>query len=444
MKVLIKGADVLTLHGHDRVLRDCDIAISGRDILAVGRNVPRDFRPDETVIGRNRLVIPAFFNAHCHAPMTLVRGWAEDLPFDRWLNEKIWVAESALTREDVLWGSALAACEMIRSGTVGFADHYFWMDEAAKVVETSGMKALLAWCLFGQGAAKEIGHASLADTVDFARLRHGGAEGRLHIALGPHSPYMCPDAFLHKVVDAAHRLHVGIHLHLSESHEQVERSLAEHGATPVAHMAELGVFDGPVHTLAAHCISVTQGDLAILARKRVSVAHCPKTYMKLGMGMAPLQRFLEMGINAALATDGPASNSDLNMLEVMCLAGLVQKNEQRKPEAMPCGQLLRLATSAGARAMGFPDSGVIAEGGRADLVLFDTDQAHWMPRLDLAAAVVYSAHPGDVTDVMCDGRWLLRHKELVTIDEERVRREVEFRALRLTSGGTHQVRRYRG
>ena len=443
MNVLIKGADILTLDPHDRVLHDCDIAIAGHAIHAVG-GIPRDFHPDETVVGRHRLVVPAFFNAHCHSPMTLVRGWAEDLPFDRWLNEKIWVAESALTPEDVFWGAALASAEMIRSGTVGFADHYFWMEEVAKVVEVSGMKALLAWCLFGLGAEREIGHATLQKTVDFARLRHRGGESRLRVALGPHSPYMCPDAFLRKVVDAAHRLHIGIHLHLSESHEQVERSLAEHGQTPVAHMAELGLFDGPIHALAAHCISVTQGDLALLARKRVCVAHSPKTYMKLGMGMAPLQRFLELGINAALATDDPASNSDLNMLEVMRLAGLVQKNDQRKAEAMPCGRLLRLATSAGAQAMGFSDSGAIVEGGRADLILFDTDQAHWVPRHDLAAAVVYTAHPGDVTDVMCDGRWLLRHKELVTLDEERVRREAEVRALRLVGAGMHQVRRYRG
>ena len=441
--MLIKGADVLTLDSHDRVLHDCDIAIAGHNIHAVG-NVPRDFRPDETVVGRNRLVVPAFFNAHCHSPMTLVRGWAEDLPFDRWLNEKIWVAESALSHEDVFWGAALAACEMIRSGTVGFADHYFWMEEVAKVVEVSGLKALLAWCLFGLGPTKEVGHSSLQKTVDFARLRHGGAEGRLHMALGPHSPYMCPDAFLHKVVDAAHRLGIGIHLHLSESHEQVERSLAEHGTTPVAHMAELGLFDGPVRTLAAHCISVTEGDLAILARKKVSVAHCPKTYMKLGMGMAPLQRQLDMGVNAALATDGPASNNDLNMLEVMRLAGLFQKNEQRKPEALPHMQLLRLATSAGAQAMGFAGTGAIAEGRHADLVILNTDQAHWVPRHDLAAAAVYASHPGDVTDVMCDGRWLMRGKELVTLDENRIRREAEARALRLVGAGMHQVRRYRG
>ncbi|MDD5656221.1 MAG: amidohydrolase [Elusimicrobia bacterium] len=443
MNVLIKGADVLTLDADGRLLRGCDIAVSSRNILAVGE-IPRDFEPDETVVGRHRLVMPALFNAHAHGPMTLVRGWAEDLPLERWLNERIWVAESALTRADVFWGAALAACEMIRSGTAAYADHYFWLEETAKVVEASGMKAMLAWCLFGRGAEKEVGHASLQKTLDFARLRHEGAEGRLRVALGPHSLYMCTDDFLRKVADASHRLGIGIHLHLSESQGQVERSLAEHGRTPVAHAAHLGLLDGAAHALAAHCACVTAEDIAILARKLVCVAHCPKTCMKLGMGLPPLRRFLELGVHSALGTDGPASGNDLNMLEAMRLAGLGQKHESRRPEELPHMQILKLATQAGARALGFANSGVIAEGKRADLALFDTDQAHWIPAHDLAASVVYASHPGDVTDVMCDGRWLLRNRQLTTLDEERIRREAQTRALRMVKAPLRQVRQYPG
>jgi 5-methylthioadenosine/S-adenosylhomocysteine deaminase len=209
-------------------------------------------------------------------------------------------------------------------------------------------------------------------------------------------------------------------------------------------MAKLGLFDAPVPTLAAHCVSVSAQDLSILARKKVSVAHSPKTYMKLGMGMAPLQKLLDAGVCMALATDGPASNNDLNMLEVMRLAGLFQKNEQRKPEALPHSRLLRLAASAGARAMGFEGAGIIAPGRRADLALFDTDQAHWLPRHDLAACLVYSSHPADITHVMCDGRWLMKDRRLVTLDEERIRREAETRALRLVATPMRLVRRYRG
>jgi 5-methylthioadenosine/S-adenosylhomocysteine deaminase len=261
--------------------------------------------------------VPAFFNAHCHAAMTLTRGWAEDLPFERWLNERIWVAESALTEDDVYWGASLAACEMIRTGTVGFADHYFYMDRVAQVVAQSGMKALLAWCYFGLGPEKEVGGISLLTTEEFVESWQGDADGRIRTCFGPHSPYMCSPETLKHVVAAAERLGAGIHLHLSESGEQVQASLKAHGRTPVGHVAALGLFTVP--TLAAHCNCVTDDDVEILARHRVSVAHAPKTYLKLAMDMPPVERLLAHDVRVALATDGPASNADLNLLEVMRL-----------------------------------------------------------------------------------------------------------------------------
>ena len=156
MRTLIKNVHIITLDDENRVLPEADLALEDAAIVAVGE-APADFAPDVVVDGRERIALPAFFNAHAHAAMTLERGWAEDLPFDRWLNEKIWAAESAMTEEDVYWGAALAVAEMIRSGTVGFADHYFWMHQTARVVEESGVKALLAWCHFGLDAEQEVG-----------------------------------------------------------------------------------------------------------------------------------------------------------------------------------------------------------------------------------------------------------------------------------------------
>jgi 5-methylthioadenosine/S-adenosylhomocysteine deaminase len=349
-----------------------------------------------------------------------------------------------LSEEDVYRGAALAACEMIRAGIVGFADHYFWMDQVAQVVSESGLKALLAWCVFGLGADKEIGGVTLERTIEFAQRWHNSAAGRVRVTLGPHSPYMCSDDFLRRVVEAAHRLGLGIHLHVAESTEQVENSLKAHGQTPVAHLAGLGVFDARLPVIAAHCIVVNSHDVTVLAEQRVQVAHCPKTYLKLAMGMAPLQQLLEAGVEVALGTDGPASNNDLNLLEVMRLAGLTQKNDQHRPEALPHTELLRLATQAGARALGFDQSGVIAPGQRADLILFKTDRPHWIPRHDLEANIVYAAHPSDITHVICDGRWLLRDGALTTPDEERILREAERRAFRMVGTPMRQLRTYRG
>jgi 5-methylthioadenosine/S-adenosylhomocysteine deaminase len=253
---------------------------------------------------------------------------------------------------------------------------------------------------------------------------------------------MCSTDFLRWSADAARELGVGVHLHVAESQEQVDNSLAAHGKTPVAYLEALGLFDLPAPAIAAHGIVVDDADIEILAENGVNVAHAPKTYMKLAMGMAPLPRMLRGGVNVALATDGPASNSDLNMLEVLRLTGLVHKNALGKPEALPCTQLLRLATGAGAQALGFSGGGVLAPGHPADLILLDTAGPHWYPRHNLAAGVVYASHPADVSHVMVNGRLLLRDGELLTLDEVRVRREAERRAFRMVGTPMRRMRDY--
>jgi 5-methylthioadenosine/S-adenosylhomocysteine deaminase len=441
MRTLIKNVAAITLDEKDHILHDVEIALEDKGIVAVG-SAPADFAPDEVVDGREMVALPAFFNAHTHAAMTLERGWAEDLPFERWLNEKIWVAESALEEEDVYWGAALAIAEMIRSGTVGFGDHYFWMNQVASAVEESGAKALLAWCHFGIGTEREVGQTSFEETVAFVEQRNGTADGRIRATMGPHSPYMTPLEVLVCFVEEAHRVGVGAHFHLSESQDQVDNSINQHGKTPPAYVADLGLLDLAGPTIVAHCNAATESDIELLAEKGAYVPHAPKTYQKLGMAMPPLMRMLENGVNVALATDGPASNSDLNMLEGMRLVGLYQKGIQSDPEATPRTQLLRLATQAPAAALGFSQSGVLAPDRPADLILLDTTAPHWTPRHDLAAGVVYAAHPGDVAYVWCDGRLLYRKGEYLTLDIERIRWEAEKRAFRMVGQPMTSMRVY--
>ena len=330
---------------------------------------------------------------------------------------------------------------MIRGGTVAVADHYFWMDQVARVVEESGLKALLAWCVFGLGAEQEIGGTTLERTVGFVREFSGAAGGRIHTILGPHSPYICSPEFLARVARESERLGVGVHLHLSESKEQFDASMARHGKSPAALVADLGLLDRP--SLAAHCLYLTEADMDILAKKGTPVAHCPKTYMKLSMGVAPVLDLLRRGVNVAIGTDGAASNNNLDMLESTRLAVLVQKLHSGDPQALPSLSALRLATQAGARALGFPNSGELAPGRSADLILMDLRRPHLCPRHDLAANVVHAAQSADVSHVMVNGRILLRDHQMLTMDEERIRYEAEKCAFRMVNQDLHAVRHYK-
>jgi len=437
----IRHLEIVTLDDAGTILHDADLVIQDGKIAQVGK-APGDLKADEIIDGSGRAAMPGFFNAHCHSPMTFERGWAEDLPFDRWLNEKIWVAESALTPDDVYWGAALAACEMIRSGTVGFNDHYFYMDRVAEVARQSGMKAALTWCVFGIGQQAEIG-PGLAGTLDWIKATHDTNDGRIRTFLGPHSPYICPPEFLEQIVEAAHRTGQGIHLHLAESAQQVEQSLERHGLTPVQHVAKLGVFDAPGGCVAAHALSINEEDTALLAEKQVNVAYCPITYMKLAMPFPPLKDRLAAGVRVCLGTDGPGSNADMDMFATIRQTALMDKYQANDPEAVPGDTALRMATQNSARALGFAGSGVIQVGAPADLILVNLDAPHLVPRHSLIANLVHSAKGSDVTDVMVDGRWLMRKRELVTLDEEKILREAQSHAQAMVGRGMKQVREYR-
>ncbi len=438
-EIWIKGVDAITLNAAGQVLRGVDMLIEGGRITRLGE-VPPGTQADEVIDGRGKVALPGFFNAHSHVPMTFERGWAEDLPFPRWLNEKIWVAESALTPDDVYWGAALAACEMIRSGTVGFNDHYFYMDRVAEVVQQSGMKAQLAWCVFGIGAEKEVG-PGLDGTLDFITQWQGAADGRIHTCLGPHSPYVCPPEFLERIAEIAAGRGLAVHLHVAESQEQVDNSLARHGQTPVQQLAALGIFDG--RAIAAHALAISDEDRALLAEKGVFVARTPNTYMKLAMPVNHVTDLQAAGVRVALGSDGPASNATLDMFQIMRQQVLLEKYLRLDPESLPGDTPLRMACRVGAQALGFSDSGALVEGAPADLILLDFDRPHLRPRHDLIANVVHTAVGADVTHVLVDGRLLMRDRVLLTLDEERILHEAEQRAFRMVNQDMRQMREYR-
>jgi 5-methylthioadenosine/S-adenosylhomocysteine deaminase len=437
-RILLKHADVLTLNAPNEVLRGVDIGIEGRAIAFIG-TAPDGWQADESHDLTDHLVMPGFWNTHTHASMTFTRSIGDDLPLDRWFNEKIWVAESGLTEEDVYWGAQLAAAEMIKSGTMGFADHYFYMHRVAEVVEQAGLKALLATAVFGTG--HEV-HLDFEQSVVWAKATMGSANGRIRTILGPHSPYICPPEFLREVADTAKSEGLGIHIHLAESDEQVEVSRQKYGKTPVEHLAALGLFDVPA--IAAHCIAVSDEDIAILARYGVTPVQCPQCHMKLGMGVTPVVDMLNAGIRVALGTDGTGSNNNLNMLEEAQLAPLMQKLAQRDATALAGDTALRMACTHGAQALGFGDSGVLKVGNAADLIVLDMRHAHLQPRHSIIGNLLYAAHAGDIVHSMVDGVWLMWDRHLLTLDEAQILAEAEKRAFAMLGRGKELLREYNG
>jgi 5-methylthioadenosine/S-adenosylhomocysteine deaminase len=410
-----------------------DVAIEGDTLLQVGDQgeLPPDWKPTKIIDGKDHLCLPGLINCHTHAAMTLFRSYADDLPLMYWLEKKIWPVEAKLSGEDVYWGTALALIEMIRSGTTTFNDMYFFMDEVAQAVEKIGMRACLARGLIGIGVQGEV---ALDESKQLITKWHKQAEGRINIWLGPHAPYTCPPVYLEKVLAVAEEYQVGIHIHLSETEDEVKQIRDRYGKTPVALLKEVGVFRYPV--VAAHCVHLTDEDIRCLAENGVGVAHNPESNMKLASGIAPVAKLREAGVAVGIGTDGAASNNNLDMLEETRTAALLQKVATGDPQALPAATALFMATREGARVLGLEEEvGMLKPGYKADLILIDLRQSHWFPRHNLVSQLVYAAQAHDVDTVIINGKVVMENRKITTIDEELVWAQVEERAKRLVEPG---------
>lgn len=428
MNILIKNCFILTGQQDQPVVQG-EVAVEGSRLLQVGAagRLPADWRPERVIDGSDHLCMPGLVNCHTHAAMTLLRSFADDLPLMEWLSTKIWPAEERLTGEDVYWATLLSIVEMVRSGTTTFNDMYFFMDDAARAVEKAGARAVLARGLIGNGPGAE---QALEESRSFLNRWQGGAGGRINVWLGPHAPYTCPPEYLIKVLQVAEEFQTGIHIHVAETVDEVEQIQKQYGKTPVAYLNDLGVFRVPV--LAAHCVHLTEADIATMAERSVAVAHNPESNMKLASGIAPVSAMRRSGITVGLGTDGASSNNNLDMFEEMRTAALLHKVANQDPLVLPALEVLAMATRDGARALGLDSQvGVLEPGYKADLILVDLNQAHLCPRHNLEAHMVYAARGADVDTVIIDGQLVLDGRRMLTIDEDEVRREVEARAMRL-------------
>jgi len=427
MSILIKNASILSFdNGGELSCFEGDIFVKGDIIENVGREL--NVEADVVIDGKDKAAVPGFVNAHTHAAMTLFRGYADDMSLDIWLNEKIWPVEAKLTPEDVYWGVKLAVLEMIKGGITAYGDMYFFMDEEAEAVKEAGIRASLS---VGLIAVSGDPSKKLKEAENFVARWNGEAEGRITAMFGPHAPYTCPPDFLKEVVSAAEQYGVGIHTHLAETKKEVEDIYKLYGKSPVEVYEEAGVLD--LHVLAAHCVHLTSKDIEILKNNGVFVVHNPQSNLKLGSGVAPVPEMLKRGISVALGTDGAASNNNLDIFEEMRTAALLHKGVNCNPTLVTASEAVKMATLWGAEALGLKNVGRIEPGKKADIVLLDFNAPHLQPKIDNLAHIVYSAGSADVDTVIIDGKIVMRDREVLTLDEERIFQEVQKRVQRLIS-----------
>jgi len=439
MRILIQNCAVLPMTGKDDYITKGYISIKNNRIQALGPmeelktsgSLAGNLLADFTVIdGSGKVALPGLINTHSHAAMTLFRGYADDMPLMPWLQEKIFPAEARLKAEDVYWGTLLANMEMLRFGTTCFADMYFFMEEVAKAVEISGIRASLSRGLIG---IAPNGEEALDEGVQLVKDWEGQAKGRITTRLGPHAPYTCPTEYMKKVIVCSDQLGVGLHMHLAETQGEVQDLVSATGFNPIQWMDNLGAFQRPV--LGAHCVHVTPEDIEILSRRSVGVAHNPESNMKLASGVAPVPQMLEKGVIVGLGTDGAASNNNLDLFQEMRSAALLHKVFSGDPTVLPAYQVLEMATWGGARCLGLDhEIGRLKPGYKADIILVDLDKPHLCPKHDLAAHLVYAALASDVHTVLVDGRIVMQAGQFLTMKENEIMHQVEERAQALVEG----------
>lgn len=399
------------------VLADHAIAIDGGRIVALlpTQAARSQFHPGERVTLANHLVTPGLVNAHTHAAMTLLRGVGDDLPLKRWLNDRIWPLEAALVNEQFVYdGTRLAALEMLRAGTTCCSDMYFYPEQSARALRDVGMRAVVGII------AIEFPTAYATDAEDYLRkglaARDQFRDDRLvSFTLAPHAPYTVADATLARIAVLAEELDLPLHTHVHETAHEIAESLAHHGVRPLARLDRLGLVSERL--IAVHAVHLEETEIALLAQRGASVAHCPSSNLKLASGIARVADLLAQGVNVVLGTDGAASNNRLDLLTEARLAALLAKGASGDAAAAPAATILRAATLGAARALGLGRQvGSIQPGKEADLAAFDLADVETQPCFDPLSHLVYAGGREHVTDVWVAGVHVVKKRQVVDRD----------------------------
>ncbi|MBI2975465.1 MAG: amidohydrolase family protein [Chloroflexi bacterium] len=421
---ILTNAAILTMDTGGAIYDPGALAVTGDSIVAVGPagDIAKAYTAAQTMDFSGRIIIPGMVNAHTHAPMTLLRGLADDLRLDVWLLGYMMPVEREFVSPDFCrLGTQLACAEMIRSGITSFADMYYFEDDVAKATAEAGMRAVCSQTVLkfptpDAGSYEE----SLAYARDFIQRWKG--HPLIVPSVAPHAPYTCTPEILQATAALAAEFDVPLHTHLAETALEVSDSRKMYGMPVIPWVKKQNLFEAKV--LAAHCVHIDEGEIRTLRNVNAGVAHNPSSNLKLASGAAPVAKMLELGLNVGIGTDGPASNNDLDMFEETRLAAFLAKGISGDPTVLPAKQALEMATRLGAAALHIGGiTGSLEPGKRADLAVVNQNTLHGSPRFThdpnaLYSQLVYTAHANDVTDVMANGKWLMRDRKLLTLDEE--------------------------
>ena len=421
---LFTNAHVLTMDGQMNQYNPGAVAVSGDSIVAVGfeNEINKEYSGSETIDCKGKVLMPGMVNAHTHVPMTLLRGIADDLRLDVWLQGYLWPVEREfVSPEFVRLGTSIACAELIRSGVTTFNDMYFYEDDVATATAQSGMRGVC-----GQSILKfpTPDAASYEDAMEKARdyIKKWKGHPLIVPSIAPHAPYTTTADILRETAELAQEFDIPLHIHLAETSFEVDNMRNENGMPVIPYVKKQGLFEAKV--IAAHCVHIDAGEIRTLHHAGAGVSHNPSSNLKLASGFAPVTKMLELGLNVGIGTDGPASNNDLDMFEEVRLAAFVAKAVTNDPTSLPASQALLMATRLGAQALHIGHlTGSVETGKRADLILVDISPLHNSPSFRRAAdnayaQIVYASKSTDVSDVMVNGKWIMRERKLLTVNEE--------------------------
>ena len=431
---ILTNAHILTMNAAMTQVEDGAIAIEADKIVAIGpaAEILAQYESSQMVDCAGKILMPGLINAHTHVPMTLLRGLADDLRLDVWLlGYMMPVEREFVSPEFVHLGTQIACAEMIRSGVTTFADMYYFEEDVAQATADAGMRAIC-----GQTVMKfsTPDADSFEESLALARSFIERWKGHPLIvpAVAPHAPYTCTGEILRAAAALAIEFDVPLHTHISETALEVENSRRDHGMPVVPYVKKQGLLDAKV--IAAHCVHIDEGEMRTFLHAGTGVAHNPSSNLKLASGYAPVAKMLELGLNVGIGTDGPASNNDLDMFEEIRLAAFVAKSASNDPTVVPAQTAVLMGTRLGAQALHIGDlTGSLEVGKRADLILVDINPLHNTPRFRRDpngpySQLVYASKSSDVSDVMVNGKWLMRAHQLLTLDETRLYQESQVYA----------------